>query len=75
MSATTDHYATTAGLHLLDLENNQPWEYSIDPIKLAYLDFRLFKTLCELGASRERICSVLTINYEDFDYLRKLSST
>ena len=51
------------------------WGHSIDPITLAYLDFGLFKSLCKLGVSRERICSALTISEEDFDYLCKLSMT
>ena len=75
MTAQTTRYATTADLQLLSCENDKTRGYSIDPITLAYLDFGLFKSLCKLGVSRERICSALAISYEDLDYLRKLSMT
>mgnify|MGYP000040488724 CR=1 FL=1 len=73
MNAQIVRHAPTADLQLVDRENDQSRRHSIDPVKLAHLDFRLFKSLCKLGATRERICSVLTISHKDFEYLRKLS--
>ena len=64
-------HATTDAVQI----DSQSWSHSIDPMTLAYLDFGLFKSLCKLGVSRERICSALTISYGDFDYIRKLSMT
>ena len=75
MTAQTARHATTTGEQLLGRENDITRGNSIDPVTLAYLDFGLFKSLFKLGVSRERICSTLTISYEDFDYLRKLSIT
>ena len=46
---------------------------SIDPMTLAYLDFGLFKSLIKLDVSRERVCSALSLSYEDFDYIHMLS--
>jgi hypothetical protein len=73
MTTQTTRHATIADLQPLIRENDEIWGRSIDPIKLAYLDFGLFKSLCKLGVSRERICSALCISYEDFHYLRELS--
>lgn len=73
MTTQTASHAPTAGLQLLSSAGNESWEHIIDPMTLAYLDFGLFKSLCKLGVSRERICSALTISYADFDYVRKLS--
>ena len=75
MITQTAGHAPSAGLQLVSGEGNESWDNSIDPMTLAYLDFGLFKSLCKLGVSRERICSALTISYADFDYLRKLSMT
>ena len=75
MATQTARQATTADLQLLSSENDKTLGYSIDPITLAYLNFGTFKSLCKLGVSRERICSALTISYDDFDYLCKLSMT
>ena len=41
---------------------------------LAHLDFGLFRALCKLGTSRERICSALNVSYSDFDYLLQLTA-
>jgi hypothetical protein len=73
LATQTARHATIADLQPLIRENDEIWGRSIDPLKLAYLDFGLFKSLCKLGVSRERICSALCISYEDFDYLRELS--
>jgi len=43
--------------------------HSISPQKLATLDYGMFRSLCNLGTPRERICGVLNISYADFDYL------
>ena len=75
MTTQTAFHAPNAGLQLLSSADNESWEHSIDPMTLAYLDFGLFKSLCKLGVSRERVCSALTISYADFDYLRKLAMT
>ena len=45
----------------------------INPQMLARLDFGLFKALCRLGTSRERVCAALSISYSDFDYLQALT--
>ena len=73
MTTQTACRAPTTGLQLASSAENESWDHSIDPMTLAYLDFGLFKSLCKLGVSRERICSALTISYTDFDYVRKLS--
>ena len=52
---------------------NEKGGLNIDPVTLAYLDFGLFKSLCKLGVSRQRICSALCISWDDYDYLRELS--
>ncbi|MEH6635520.1 MAG: hypothetical protein V7700_08370 [Halioglobus sp.] len=75
MTTPTARQATAANLQLESCEDGRILGHSIDPITLAYLDFGLFKTMCKLGVSRERICSALTISYADLDYLRKLSMT
>lgn len=72
MATSTTRYATSADLHLSGWENDRPRGHSIEPLTLAHLDFGLFKSLCKLGVSRERICSALAISYEDLDYLNKL---
>jgi hypothetical protein len=48
--------------------------HMINPKTLAHLDFGLFRTLCRLGTSRERICSALNVSYGDFDYLLQLTA-
>jgi hypothetical protein len=73
MATATARHATTADLQFLSCENDKARGHSIEPLTLAHLDFGLFKSLCKLGVSRERICSALAISYEDLDYLRKLS--
>ncbi|MEH6580743.1 MAG: hypothetical protein V7754_02320 [Halioglobus sp.] len=75
MTTQTARHAPTAGLQLISCEDTESRGYKIDPMTLAYLDFGLFKSLCRLGVSRDRICSALTISYVDFDYLCKLSMT
>jgi len=75
MTTQTASHVSNAGLQLVSCEGNESWDHSIDPMTLAYLDFGLFKSLCKLGVSRERVCSALTISYADFDYLRKLAMT
>lgn len=72
MATQTARYATTADLNLSSWENDRAGGHSIEPLTLAHLDFGLFKSLCKLGVSRERICSALAISYEDLDYLNKL---
>jgi hypothetical protein len=62
--------ATTADLKLV--ASDQSRDYSIDPVTLAYIDYGLFKSLRKLGVSRERICSALSIAYQDYDYLHRL---
>ena len=74
MATPTARYATSADLHLSSCENDRARGHSIEPLTLAHLDFGLFKSLCKLGVSRERICSALAISYEDLDYLNKLST-
>ncbi len=44
----------------------------IDPKTLAYLDFGLFKQLCKLGTSKDRICSVLSLSSNDYEYIARL---
>ncbi len=73
ITTRTAHHATVVDLQPLIRENDEFCGHSMDPLKLAYLDFGLFKSLRKLGVSRERVCSALRISYEDFDYLRELS--
>jgi hypothetical protein len=72
MATATARHATTADLQFLSCENDKARGHSIEPLTLAHLYFGLFKSLCKLGVSRERICSALAISYEDLDYLNKL---
>jgi hypothetical protein len=73
ITTRTAHHATVAALQPLIRENDETCGHRIDPLKLAYLDFGLFKSLRKLGVSRERICSTLRISYGDFEYLCELS--
>lgn len=41
--------------------------------KLARLDFGIFRSLCSLGTDRDRICGVLGLSSDEFDYLRGIS--
>ena len=41
--------------------------------KLAKLDFGIFRSLCSLGTERDRICRVLGLSSDEFDYLRGIS--
>jgi hypothetical protein len=41
--------------------------------KLARLDFGIFRSLCTLGTDRDRICRVLGLSSDEFDYLRGIS--
>ena len=72
LATQTARHTTIADLQPLNLENDEICGHSINPITLAHLDFGLFKSLCKLGVSRERVCSALCISYGDFDYLREL---
>ncbi len=36
---------------------------------LAYLDMRVFRQLLKLGTSRERICAVMNLRPEEYDYV------
>ena len=74
MATQTARYGTSADQYLSSCENDRLRGHSIEPLTLAHLDFGLFKSLCKLGVSRERICSALAISYEDLDYLNKLST-
>jgi len=53
-------------------ENENPRAYTIEPKRLAYLDFGLFNSLCKLGVSRDRVCSAMCISTMDYDYLIEL---
>ena len=44
----------------------------MDPKKLASLDFGLFRTLCSMGTSRERVCSAMGLSQADYDYIARL---
>jgi len=44
-------------------------DHTISPQTMARLDYGMFRSLCNLGTSPERICSALNISYDDFDYL------
>lgn len=41
----------------------------IDPMTLVMLNFCLFRSLYSMGTSRERICSSLLLNDDEFDYI------
>lgn len=74
MTKPAAHHATVADLQPLHHDNDKICGPGIDPTTLACLDFGLFKSLCKLGVSRERVCSALCISYEDFDYIRELAA-
>jgi hypothetical protein len=70
---------TTCDTPANGLRQNVAWpfrktEYSINPMTLVNLDVGMFKSLLRLGASRECICSVLSISPMDFDYIEHLSA-
>jgi hypothetical protein len=44
----------------------------VDLKTLAYLNFGLFKQLRKLGTSKERICSALSLSFDDYDYITQL---
>ena len=44
----------------------------MSPRKLAYLDIGLFCSLSKLGTSRERICEVMNLSSEEYDYVCQL---
>jgi len=46
---------------------------SISPQKLAHLDIGLLRNLKKLGTSTERICGVLGLSREEFDYVCQLT--
>jgi hypothetical protein len=74
MTTPASRHATIAEQQPLNRKNDEIYGPCIDPITLARLDFGLFKSLCKLGVSRERVCSALCISYEDFDYIRELAT-
>ena len=75
MTMQSARHTSSADQQSLHWQSGEESNYSINPITLAYLDFGLFKSLCKLGVSRERICTTLRINQQDFDYLHELAAT
>ncbi|MEP1471008.1 MAG: hypothetical protein ABJK20_07005 [Halieaceae bacterium] len=47
---------------------------AMSPLELARLDFKLFKSLRQLGTSPERIASVLNLKPGQYDYVQALSA-
>lgn len=41
----------------------------IDPMTLLMLNFCLFRSLYSMGTSREKICSAMRLNDDEFDYI------
>ena len=41
----------------------------IDPMTLVMLNFSAFRALYSMGTSRERICSSMLLNDDEFDYI------
>ncbi len=41
----------------------------VDPMTLVMLNFGLFRYLHVMGASREKICSTLLLNNDEFEYI------
>ena len=41
----------------------------IDPMTLVTLNFGLFRSLYSMGTSREKICSAMLLNDDEFDYI------
>ena len=41
----------------------------IDPMTLVMLNFCLFRSLHSRGTSREKICSTMLLNDDEFDYI------
>jgi hypothetical protein len=48
-------------------------QLAVSPQKLARLDLGLLRSLHKLGTSRERICAVLCLSAEEYDYVSRLS--
>ena len=55
------------------LEQSKTAMFPVSPKTLATLDFGLFRALCRLGTSRDRICAALCISYADFEHISKLT--
>jgi hypothetical protein len=48
-------------------------QLAVSPQKLARLDLGLLRSLHKLGTSRQRICAVLCLSAEEYDYVSRLS--
>ena len=46
---------------------------ALSPLKLARLDVGLFHSLVALGTARERICAVLNLSTEEYEYVSRLA--
>lgn len=68
--ATTRH--TSPGLTLAASNSPATRQGSISERTLAYLDMRVFRQLLKLGTSRERICAVMNLRPEEYDYVCSL---
>lgn len=73
MTVTDATTPTSASIQAYRPRFSEDPGHSMSPKALAKLDFRMFQSLCSLGTSRERICAVLNISNNDFDYLLALT--
>jgi len=48
---------------------------SIDHTTLARLDIGLFRYLCNLGTSKQRVCSALCLTHAEYDYISRHLNT
>ena len=72
-TARTQHYTQPPSTAQLRVGASEAPAININPATLAYVNFGLFKNLCALGTSRERICAALSISNGDFDSLSQLT--
>ena len=64
VQAFLDQHGTTKGLLAPHLD--------VTPQTLAHLNFGIYRQLRKLGASKERICSVLRLCPTEYDYIEQL---
>ena len=61
-SIRTAPKSRSRGAITMSVKRAEPAGFPVNPRTLATLDFGLFRALCRLGTSRERICAALCIS-------------
>ncbi len=73
MSYTVTASATRHSISARPVNNPLDATAAVSPQKLARLDLGLLRSLNQLGTSRERICAVLSLSAEEYDYISALA--